>query len=98
MIEKAGIKFQLTLPSVAFHRQIGEFKGVQASPDGRLLGEFEWQTSRDQWLPSADDGAFIESLMQPCWEPGRFAGWIAAPKAGIDSKAGDFEYVKIHRG
>jgi benzoyl-CoA 2,3-dioxygenase component B len=35
--------------------------------------------------------------MQPCWEPGQFASWIAAPKVGIDNKAGDFEYVKIHR-
>jgi benzoyl-CoA 2,3-dioxygenase component B len=36
--------------------------------------------------------------MQPCWERGKFAPWIAAPKVGIDNKAGDFEYVKIHQG
>ena len=30
---------QLTLPSVAFHRHIGEFKNVKASPDGKLLTE-----------------------------------------------------------
>jgi benzoyl-CoA 2,3-dioxygenase component B len=35
--------------------------------------------------------------MAPCWEPGRYASWISAPKVGIDSKPGDFEYVKIHR-
>ena len=34
--------------------------------------------------------------MKPVTEPGRFAGWIAPPKAGIDSKPGHFEYVKIH--
>ena len=28
-------------------------------------------------------------------EPGKFAGWIAPPKVGIDNKPGDFEYVKI---
>ena len=33
--------------------------------------------------------------MPPCWEPGKFAGWIAPPKVGIDNKPGDFEYVKI---
>ena len=97
VIEKAGIKFALTLPSVAFHRHIGEFKGVKVSPDGKLLNETEWAKMRDQWIPSSDDGAFIESLMQPCWERGKYAGWINAPKVGIDNKGGDFEYVKIHR-
>jgi benzoyl-CoA 2,3-dioxygenase component B len=36
--------------------------------------------------------------MQPCWERGKFATWISSPKVGIDNKAGDFEYVKIHQG
>jgi hypothetical protein len=27
--------------------------------------------------------------------PASYAGWIAAPKVGIDNKPGDFEYVKI---
>ena len=36
-------------------------------------------------------------LMAPCWEPGKFASWIAPPKVGIDNKGGDFEYVKIHQ-
>jgi benzoyl-CoA 2,3-dioxygenase component B len=97
VIEKAGIKFELKLPSVAFHRQIGEFKDIHASPDCQLLSDGEWAVSKDKWLPSRDDGAFIESLMKPCWEPGKFASWIAAPKVGVDSKPGDFEYVKIHR-
>ena len=97
VIEKAGIKFALTLPSVAFHRHIGEFKAVNVSPDGKLLNETEWAKMRDQCIPSSDDGAFIESLMQPCWERGKYAGWICAPKVGIDNKGGDFEYVKIHR-
>ncbi len=33
--------------------------------------------------------------MTPVNEPGKYAGWIAAPKVGIDNKPGDFEYVKI---
>ena len=93
--EQAGIKFQLTLPSVAFNRAIGEFRNVHASPEGQLLSDGEWAARKDEWLPSKDDGAFIESLMQPCWERGKYAGWISAPKVGIDSKPGDFEYVKI---
>ena len=41
------------------------------------------------------DGEFIGSLMTPVTEPGKFAGWIAPPKVGIDNKPGDFEYVRI---
>lgn len=95
IIDKAGFKFQLTLPSVAFNRAIGEFRNVHASPEGQLLSEGEWAARKEEWLPSKDDGAFIESLMQPCWERGKYAGWIVPPKVGIDSKPGDFEYVKI---
>ncbi len=98
IIEKAGIKFQLALPSVAFHRHIGEFQKVKASPDGKLLTDAEWVRLQDQWLPSKADGDFIQSLMQPCWERGKYAGWITAPKIGVDNKAGDFEYVKIAQG
>ena len=95
IIDKAGIKFQLALPSVSFNRAIGEFRNVHASPEGQLLSDGEWAARKDEWLPSKDDGAYIESLMQPCWDRGKYAGWISAPKVGIDSKPGDFEYVKI---
>ena len=47
-------------------------------------------------LPSADDNVYITSLMQPVQATGEYAGWIAAPKVGIDNKPGNFEYVKIH--
>jgi benzoyl-CoA 2,3-dioxygenase component B len=97
IIDKAGIKFELKLPSVAFNRAIGEFRSVHASPDGQHLSDGEWAARKDEWLPSKDDGGFIESLMKPCWEAGKYANWIAPPKVGIDSKPGDFEYVKIAR-
>ena len=96
IIQKSGIKFELTLPSVAFNRHIGEFKDIHASPDGKLLPDEQWIKNRDNWLPSKADGDFIASLMKPCWEPGKYASWIAAPKVGIDHKAGDFEYVRIY--
>ena len=95
IIEKTGVNFRLELPHTAFHRQIGEFANVQATPKGLLLSEAEWQKVRDDYLPSKADGDFIESLMQPVTAPGQFAGWIAAPKVGIDNKPGDFEYVQI---
>jgi benzoyl-CoA 2,3-dioxygenase component B len=98
IIERQGIQYRLELPSVAFNRHIGEFRNVHASPDGKILGDEQWIRHRDRWLPSTDDGAFLESLMTPCWERGRYASWIAPPKVGIDSKPGDFEYVKVHAG
>jgi benzoyl-CoA 2,3-dioxygenase component B len=94
-IEKAGFEFRLKLPHVGFNRRIGEFATARIDPDGHVLTESEWQARQSQFLPSADDGAFIVSLMQPVHEPGKFAGWIAPPKVGIDNKAGDFEYVRI---
>ena len=95
VIEKTGVKFRLELPHTAFHRQIGEFRDIQASPKGVILSDAVWKQQRDGYLPSAADGAFIESLMTPMNEPGKFASWIAPPKVGIDNKPGDFEYVKI---
>jgi benzoyl-CoA 2,3-dioxygenase component B len=95
VIEKAGAKFRLQLPHVAFHREIGEFAKVKVTPDGEVIDEATFEKSKDRWLPSTADGDFIASLMEPQMEPARFASWIAPPKVGIDNKPGDFEYVKI---
>ncbi len=95
IIERTGVKFRLALPHVAFHRQIGEFKDVEATPAGVLLDAAIWKRDRDNYLPSVADGDFITSLMQPVVEPGKFASWISPPKVGIDNRPGDFEYVKI---
>jgi benzoyl-CoA 2,3-dioxygenase component B len=95
VIEKTGMNFRLELPHVAFHRQVGEFRDVQATPAGQILSDSAWDKQRDQYLPSKDDGDFIETLMQTVTEPGKFAPWISPPKVGIDNKPGEFEYVKI---
>jgi benzoyl-CoA 2,3-dioxygenase component B len=95
VIEKHGIKFQMKLPHVAFHRAIGEFAEINADVDGNILNDSEWEKRKDQFLPSDDDRVFIEGLMRPQIAPGKFASWIAPPKVGIDNKPGDFEYVKI---
>ena len=95
IIEATGIKFELKLPHVAFHRHIGEFRDVVATPAGDLMDKAAWEKGKDAWLPSSSDGDFIESFMQPVIERGKFASWIAPPKVGIDNKPGDFEYVKM---
>ncbi len=95
IIERVGIDFRLALPHVAFHRDIGEFKDVRATPEGALIDEAAWARAKDKYLPSAEDGEFIASLMKPVATTGKFAAWIAPPKVGIDNRPGDFEYVKI---
>jgi benzoyl-CoA 2,3-dioxygenase component B len=90
-----GIEFQITLPHVAFNRGIGEFAAVHADTDGQMLTREEWEQRKPTMLPSADDAAFISSLMRPMRIAGLYAPWIAPPRHGIDNRAGDFEYVKI---
>ncbi len=94
-IARAGFDYRLKLPHVAFNRRIGEFAAIHADPDGNILSPEEWQRRRGDFLPVADDDAFVASVMQPVTEPGAFASWIAPPRAGIDGKPGDFEYVKL---
>ena len=96
IIKRAGIDFTLSMPHEAFHRQIGVFSAIKSDPEGNVIPDAEWEAQKDDWLPSKADGDFIQSLMEPCYEPGQYAGWIAPPKVGIDNKPGDFEYVKLH--
>ncbi len=95
IIARAGFDYRLKLPHVAFNRRIGEFAAIEADPDGNILGAAEWLRRRDEFLPSAADNDFVASLMRPVTEPGKYASWIAPPRAGIDGKPGDFEYVKL---
>jgi benzoyl-CoA 2,3-epoxidase subunit B len=95
VIESFGIPFEIKLPHVAFHRNIGEFSKIKTDVQGNVLGDAEWSARRGDYLPSDEDRDFIESLMQPQFEAGKFTSWIAPPKVGIDNKPGEFEYVKI---
>lgn len=95
VLDKAGIPLRLKVPHKAFHRNIGALAGVKVSPDGRVLSEAEWNAHKDQWLPSAEDRAFVASLMGRVVEPGKFANWIAPPVMGINRQPIDFEYVRF---
>jgi benzoyl-CoA 2,3-epoxidase subunit B len=95
-IAKIGIAFEMQLPHQGFNRGIGVFSGAHLTPEGEVVSKEAWDARRDEWLPTKADGDYIQSLMKPVWEPGKFAGWIAPPRVGIDNKPGDFEYVQIH--
>ena len=94
IIRDHGIDFELRLPHRAFHRAIGAFADVRVSPDGRLLSQAEWDAHRHEWLPTQADETYVQSLMKPVTEPGKFANWIAPPARGINGKPVSFEYVR----
>jgi benzoyl-CoA 2,3-dioxygenase component B len=96
IIEKAGVDFELKLPHEAFNRKIGVFSGGLFDPEGKVVTGAEYDAGQANWLPTHADGDFIQSLMKPQYEQGKFAHWIAPPKVGIDNKTGDFEYVQLY--
>ena len=91
----AAVGCELVLPHPGFHRAVGEFAPHRVSPDGRLLTEDEWSAGLPDWLPTHDDRAHVESLMVGVHEPGRMAGWIAAPSTGIHQQPVDYDYVRM---
>jgi len=93
-LEKAGLAERFMLPNRRFHRNQGIFAGHRFDPAGVPISEEEWSKNRDQWLPSASDVEYIESLMKPVYERGKIASWIAPPSKGINGQPFDYEYVK----
>jgi benzoyl-CoA 2,3-dioxygenase component B len=94
-IKDEGVTFELTLPSSKFHRHIGMWSEHKFSPAGEMIDEATWNAKRDAWLPNAADELYVVSLMQPVYEPGKMAGWIAPPIKGINGLPGDFVYVRV---
>jgi benzoyl-CoA 2,3-dioxygenase component B len=95
IFERAGVDFRLTLPSTRFHRATGIYAGLRFDPEGRPLTNEEWERRKNDWLPSADDDAYVASLMQrPIYEAGKMAHWIAPPPRGIKGRPIEFDYVK----
>ena len=95
-INSLNIDFEMKLPFEGFNRKIGSFINANITPEGEVISKENWNKKSDEYLPTKDDNMFIESLMKPVYEIGKFASWISEPDQGIDNKSGDFEYVKIH--
>jgi benzoyl-CoA 2,3-dioxygenase component B len=92
-LEPIGAK--LMLPSRRFHRHQGTFAGRPFDVEGREISTEAFARRRDEWLPSASDKAYVQSIMaRPVLEPGRFASWIAPPAKGINGQPLDFHYVR----
>lgn len=96
ILKKAGIDFEITLPHIAFNRDVGEFAGIYVTPEGEIVDEATWKSKEASYLPQAEDVTHLQSLMKPVTEVGQYASWIAAPRMGVNQQPGDFDYVKLH--
>jgi benzoyl-CoA 2,3-epoxidase subunit B len=95
LIREAGHDSRLVLPSLRFRRSVGAWAGIHTDPQGKPISAEEWRAQQYDWLPSAQDQAFVGSLMQGVTEPGKFAGWIAPPDGGINNLGLAYEYVRM---
>ena len=94
-IQDEGItNFEFTLPSTRFFRRQGLYADHKFDLQGNLIDEATWEANVNNWLPTEDDRAYVQSLMKPVHEQGQVANWIAAPKRGINGNTFDFEYVR----
>jgi len=96
VLESHGVEYRFTLPHRFFNRNIGTSAGISVNPQGDVITESEWQSQQGRWLPTAEDQAFVGSLMNRVTDPGRIAAWIAPPVRGIDGKPWDYEYVRFN--
>jgi benzoyl-CoA 2,3-dioxygenase component B len=94
-MEKAGMSERLVLPSKRFHRRIGLYAGMAFDPQGRLLSREEWDRRQGEWLPTAQDRAYVQSLQGCVKEPGQIANWLARPARGIKGLPFEYQYVRF---
>jgi benzoyl-CoA 2,3-dioxygenase component B len=94
-LTQEGVSARLFLPSIRFHRHVGEYAGHSFDIDGNLITKEEFEQKKSAWLPSIEDREYVGSLMHPVTEPGKIANWIAPPAAGIKGKPFEFEYVRL---
>ncbi len=93
--ERHGNEFRFRLPHRRFNRKIGEYSAGRFDLLGQPIDEATWSARVAEWLPGAEEKAFVKSLMKPCYGKSRFASWIAPPPKGINGQPAEFEYVKF---
>ena len=95
MLAKMEIKFAFARPSKRFNRKIGAYKHLHFTPEGKRIGREEFEAGMKAWMPSAAERAHVRAVMQPVYEPGKIAGWIAPPSRGMDCKPVEWGYVRL---
>ena len=95
LIAKAGVAFELSLPSERVRRAIGAWANQPVDTAGKPISAEEYAAKLPGWLPSESDRAFVKSLMQRVIAPGKMAAWIAPPDRGINNLPVEYEYVHL---
>jgi benzoyl-CoA 2,3-dioxygenase component B len=94
-LAEAGVSGRLRLPSKRFYRHIGIYADMQFDIDGKPLTREQWEQRKSEWLPTADDHAYVATLQKPVYEPGKIANWIGKPARGIKGLPFEYEYVRL---
>jgi benzoyl-CoA 2,3-dioxygenase component B len=94
-VKDEGMDFEVKLPSRRFHRHQGIYAGGFFDLEGNPISESEFNARSADWLPSEEDKAYLRSIMQGVYEPGKIANWIAPPRRGINGQEFAYEYVKL---
>ncbi|MBP1604687.1 MAG: Benzoyl-CoA oxygenase component [Acidobacteria bacterium] len=95
ILERGGLSDRLYVPSRRFNRKIGIYADQHFTPEGRPISAEQWEARKHEWLPTANDKAYLKSLTtRPVFEVGQYANWIAPPSKGINRQPLDFEYVR----
>ena len=87
--------YRFSLPHRRFNRRIGDYAAGRFDLAGNPIDQHTWEANVETWLPTAEDKLYVKSLMVPCREKGKMAGWIAPPAKGVNDQAIDYEYVKL---
>jgi benzoyl-CoA 2,3-dioxygenase component B len=93
--EKYENPYRFSLPHRRFNRKIGEYSAGRFDLLGDQISEQTWNQKCADWLPTAQDKAYVKSLMRPVLEKGKIASWVAPPPKGVNDQAVDYEYVKL---
>ena len=94
-LENAGLSERLFLPHRRFHRHVGEYSKATFDLAGAPIDGEQFEGQRDAWFLNSDDESYLQSIMQPCYDVGKIANWIAPPVRGVGGQEFDFEYVKL---
>ena len=95
VLENYGLSDRLYLPDKKFGRGIGIYSEFHFTPQGESISAEQWERKRQEWLPSVEDKEYLLSIMvEPIFEPGVFANYIAPPRRGINRLPVNHEYVR----
>jgi len=95
ILEQEDCRHRIALPSVRFHRLVGTYSKARFDPRGDMISKDEFESRREEFLPTRADRDYVKSGQCLVTEPGKYANWISPPQHGIHGRPLDFEYVRL---